>query len=408
MRAAVLIETPRTGAGMDFVKICEKYNIHPIIFIANPEAQPDWVLDEFYERKVDIRKVNSYDINEATEHCRAIKEEYELIAVLSLYEYSTIHAAKIAKSLGLRSPEPEIVSTFRSKSSFRKFLDENNLNSVNYQIKNMIDIDTGEIELNYPLVVKPVNLTGSAFVRKCNNQVELNKAFHEIQSLGEYTGQKVENEILVEEYIDGDEYSVEILNGEIVTIVQKYIGEPGFIEIGHDLPANITVEREKLIYDKIAELIKTSNYYFGILHLELKVNKNGVQFIEANPRVAGGRIPELIRQVYGIDIIENYLLSLFRQQIKDGKSINPINFASIRFRVAKEHGVLESYNKLSLDNYPSIIEYKFYKTIGENFEINYSNKDRVLHAISISESITDNEKEINQFFGDLEIKGCAL
>lgn len=405
MKAAVLIETPRTGAGMDFVKACKKHGIHPVIFIANIDLQPDWVLEDFYRENVDIRQVNSYDIEEVIKQCKIIKNDYDLQAVLSLYEYSTEYAAKAAKLLGLNTPNNEIISILRRKSDFRRYLSEHNLNNVEYQIFNYGDKPFLKDTLDYPVVVKPVNLTGSAFVRKCTDKNMLLKAIDEILSIGEYTGQKVHDEILIEEYIEGIEYSVEVLNGKIISIVQKYT--ENFIEIGHDLPANLTDKKKMLIENKVNQFLKISNYTFGVLHIELKVNDTGVHFIEANPRVAGGRIPELIRQVYGIDIVEEYLLSLLGYKREIYLPSTDL-FASIRFKVAKKDGVVTDYKKLEINNYPSIIEYKFYKNLDEKFEINISNKDRVVHAISIANSVKTNEENIEQFFSELDIRGCEF
>ena len=46
------------------------------------------------------------------------------------------------------------------------------------------------------------------------------------------------DEVLIEEYLQGPEYSVEIFGGEIIGITRKYLSrEPYFVEIGHDFPA---------------------------------------------------------------------------------------------------------------------------------------------------------------------------
>lgn len=403
-KIAILVETPRTGAGMDFVKACRRNDIEPVLFIAKPDEQPAWVMDDYYAEGVAVRQVNSYDANELLAACWQLANEREVVAVLSLYEYSVVHAAEVAKALGLCTPNPAVVRLVRDKSQFRQFISEHSIETTRFL---SIDLNSNVKTVwphSYPAVVKPVNLTGSAFVRHCRNEEELQAALQEISSLGEYTGQSVEPRVLIEEYIEGNEFSVEVLNGKVVAIVRKYTTNyPGFIEVGHDLPAGIVTDVLQQITDTVLLFLQEVGYTFGLMHIELKVNESGVQFIEANPRVAGGRIPELIRRTYGVDMIEEYLLSLLGKTTTINAPHNG-EFASIRFIVAKADGVIEGYRNVALDEHPLITEYKFYKNIGEPYQINYSNRDRIVHAVAVSESIEQNEAAIVEFFRELQIK----
>lgn len=402
MKAAILVETPRTGAGLDFIYACRKNKIEPIIFIQEPENVPNWVMDDYINLEVIIKKVNTYNLEALVEGCQMIMKKYELVAVLSLYEYSTVVAAEAANLLGLNSPNSEVVSIFRNKFSFREFVSENSLDTVKYQkLNSLLEINEEDLALDFPVVMKPLNLTGSAFVRKCNNLEDMTNTFNEIMNLTEYTGQVVSKSILVEEYIEGNEYSVEVLNGEIIAVVRKYTSEKGFIEVGHDVPAKLTNDDETLILNRVNQLINISSYHFGLLHIEIKISKGELHFIEVNPRAAGGRIPELIRHVYNFDLIEEYLISIV-SGIKRINKENTGKIGSIRFTCASNHGVIKDYIPIELSG--NIIEYKFYKEKNIPFSINYSNKDRIVHVLSVSASKEENELEIKDFLDKLSIK----
>ncbi|MGB8957255.1 MAG: ATP-grasp domain-containing protein [Tumebacillaceae bacterium] len=389
---------------MDFVRACRRNAIEPILFLSKPDEQPSWVMDDYYAEGVAIQQVNGYDADELLEACKRLAQQAELVAVLSLYEYSTAHAAQAASSLGLRSPDPDVVRRVRDKAQFRRFVFERQLDDTRF-----LAIDarsSGEVVWphDYPVVVKPVNLTGSAFVRHCRNEAELQTALREIGCLSEYTGQAVDSTVLIEEYIGGSEFSVEVLNGSVIGIVRKYTTDhPGFIEVGHDVPSDIGPDVEQSIKQSVQQFLTEVGYRFGLMHIELKHNESGVHFIEANPRVAGGRIPELIRLTQGVDMIEAYLLSLAGGE----SAVQPRSsgeYASIRFLVAEEEGVFEGYREVDPAEHPLITEHKFYKTVGDAFQINHSNRDRIVHAVAVSDSIERNESAIDAFFDAMQIR----
>lgn len=415
MKVAVMVETPRTGAGMDFVRVCRLNNIKPIILIKNPKGVPDWVMDTYKNENIEIRKINTYEFETLKNECVNISNKYQLVAIISFYEYSTEITAKVSESIGLKSPSSEAISIFKDKYKFRNFLNKHQIGTVPYTL---LDLSKSNLitsnQIEYPCVIKPINLTGSAFVRKCETEKQLIECFNEIKEIKSYTEQNVGNYALVEKYVIGQEYSVEVLNGEIITIVKKYIKEPGFIESGHDMPAQLNENDKKLILNEVEKVLNYSGYQFGFLHIELKLNEQGVHFIEINPRIAGGRIPELIRQVYKRDVVNEYLLSIIENENKNKNVKNNLellsqtdSIASIRFMIANKNGILKDYTNLN-NLKENVYEYKFYKTINDPFEINFSNKDRVCHVIAISDSIKKNEEIVKKAFLKLNIKGVSV
>lgn len=79
------------------------------------------------------------------------------------------------------------------------------------------DIDVNEIDrIGYPMIVKPNNGGSSIGVAIAKNRYELNKAIGEAF--------KYNDEVLVEEFLEGSEYTVPVLNGvalPIISIIPK-------------------------------------------------------------------------------------------------------------------------------------------------------------------------------------------
>jgi biotin carboxylase len=108
--------------------------------------------------------------------------------------------------------------------------------------------------------------------------------------------------VLVEEYVAGPELSVETFGTEVVGITAKYLSPPPwFVESGHDYPA--TVHDAEVVETVAVAALGALGLGFGPAHTEIRLGARGPVVIEVNPRLAGGRIPTLIRLASGLDLV---------------------------------------------------------------------------------------------------------
>ena len=144
-------------------------------------------------------------------------------------------------------------------------------------------------EFNFPVILKPRDNSGSRGVIFCNNIFEIEAAFSDVLRFTR------KDSVLVEEYIEGKEYSIESLHFNGDTKVIQYTEKittplPYNVELGHIQPANLsfTIKEEiNLIVSKIAKALSFSNC---ASHTELKINKKGIFVIETSPRLGGDYI----------------------------------------------------------------------------------------------------------------------
>ena len=113
---------------------------------------------------------------------------------------------------------------------------------------------------------------------------------------------KVDDGVLIEAFVAGLEYSVELFNGCSVGVTRKHLGPPPFfVEVGHDFPAP---GPESLQLARYAERAAAAlGHVGGPGHVEIKLGTPIPCIVEINPRLAGGMIPELVRRATGIDLI---------------------------------------------------------------------------------------------------------
>ncbi len=163
-------------------------------------------------------------------------------------------------------------------------------------------INLKDSQLTFPVIVKPRDNSGSRGVRLCNDEDELENAFAEAV---EYTKK---TSVLVEEFIDGQEYSIESIhyNGlsEVIQFTEKRTTEfPYNVELGHVQPANISEENKKEIIKTVGKIAKALGFNNCGSHTELKIGSRGIVIIETSPRFGGDFITStLVPLSTGINI----------------------------------------------------------------------------------------------------------
>lgn len=162
-------------------------------------------------------------------------------------------------------------------------------------------------DLYYPLIVKPRDNSGSRGVKLCRNKEELQEA---LQEALQYSHLET---VLVEEYIEGQEYSIEGLHyegeSEVIQFTEKTTTKfPYNVELAHKQPANLTSAQMDEIRHLISKIAKCMHFENCPSHTELKINERGIFVIETSPRLGGDYITStLVPLSTGINIEDQLL-----------------------------------------------------------------------------------------------------
>jgi len=141
--------------------------------------------------------------------------------------------------------------------------------------------------LNYPVIVKPVDRSGSRGINKVYSSENLSNA------VGLAIEESLSNKAIIEEFIEGEEVSVESISwrGEhyILTITDKVTtGEPHFVELEHHQPTAKSKEVIKSIKELTLNALNSLGIEYGAGHTEIKIDNNGSAFIiEVGARMGG-------------------------------------------------------------------------------------------------------------------------
>lgn len=277
----------------------------------------------------------------------------------------------VAQKMGLVSNDEECLKLTTNKYTMRSAFETAGILVPRYYlIKTKEELNA--IDINYPAIIKPVDSGGSQGVNKVENQVDLLAAY-------EYASEHSRTHtVIVEEFIDGREFSVEYLSCKgkhyHLQITDKVTsGAPHFVEMQHHQPADIPTEiadRIKSLVEKALTALKIEN---SPSHTEIKLNSRGeLYIIEIGPRMGGDFITsDLVRLSTGYDMVKGALELATNQFVEP--QLNEHHYSGVYFysKLAPYIGDIIR-NK---DKYPMIVESEYLCDDKDLPEVN-SNADR--------------------------------
>ncbi len=217
-------------------------------------------------------------------------------------------------------------------------------------------------QITYPCISKPTDNSGSRGVMVANDETELRGALQ--WSFNKSRGGK----IIVEEYMQGPEVSVEVmvLNGvpHILRITDKLTtNAPHFVEMGHNQPSLLSDETQKQIRELASKAVLSVGILNGPAHVEIIVTETGPKMVELGARMGGDCITtHLVPLSSGIDMVEATIdLALgYTPDI----ATKFTGGAAIRFMDAPVGMITEIAGVEKAKEIPGVIEVSFTKGIG--------------------------------------------
>jgi hypothetical protein len=193
--------------------------------------------------------------------------------------------------------------------------------------------------LGFPVIVKPSNGSASKGVTKVLRPDDAPAAFREASAVPEGVA------VLVEEYVGGPEFSVEIVvAGGRVHIAgctaKTTEAEPYFCEIMHIFPAELTAEESAAFRELAEATVAALGIEEGGVHLEARLGKGGPVVMECAARLGGDSIPLAVQLASGIDLYEAVLLAALGRPVELARRRR--RTAGVRFMQAGSAGVVEA------------------------------------------------------------------
>lgn len=251
------------------------YEVH--VFDYDPNCVGKDVADKFYELSIDDKDAI----------LEIAKKEKPVAIHTVATEQGNISASYVGEKLGLLSNGHQAALATTDKAIMKKVFADNDINtpkSVAYHESDKIDIDL----IEFPCMVKASDRSAGRGIQLVENKEEFTSA---LEDAYKSSFNKV---VLIEEYFDAPQYSVETVsfngNHKVAAITKmSFTGPPYFVEHVHSLPANISSSLEQKIKEFTFKVLDAFKVQVGACHVEIRVKGDEIKIIEIATRMGGWR-----------------------------------------------------------------------------------------------------------------------
>ncbi|WP_407461565.1 ATP-grasp domain-containing protein [Methanobrevibacter sp.] len=293
--------------------------------------------------------------------------EYDPVLILPGSERGVALATRLANDLNLLSNSYDNIEAMTLKDKMQERLKENGLRSIRGQVVKSVEeaIEFYESEDLKKVVIKPSYSAASSSVKICLSKDDMISNIKEL--FNDYNCYGDENaELLVQEYIEGEEYIVNTVSSEgkhRVTLIWKYskvktsdgsviydimetvdelsLGEAEMVEYAYNVADAIGIE-------------------YGPIHGEYMIDEKGPVLVEVNCRPCGGTLaPEFLDRISGQHETDSVLDAYLKPELFNQKRRRPYRLFA--------KGVIKDF----IVPYDLVAESTSIHHIGKNLESHY-------------------------------------
>ena len=330
--------------------------------------------------------VDHWILTDNSNHTEAIQAIHNFIVThpkikingaITFWEDDVLLCSRICDRFKFIGIPLSVAKKARNKFLFREFCFKNGLPSPGYSyIRSEQDIKGIIKSLKFPLVIKPVFGSSSVYVMKVENEEELKNSFDYIQkSISENIESSLTDglDILVEEYIDGDEVDIDMLiqNGRLKFCVisdNTKTREPFFIESDRITPSQLPQKDQESLLEMADVILEKMGVQNGCIHLEAKSTNKGPVPIEVNLRMGGDEIYFSIKEAWKTDLIEMSIriaIGNYISKIKSSKA--PKKHLIAKTFTPNHSGIIVKIDvDKEIEKLDYVKEYQFFKKVGDS------------------------------------------
>lgn len=249
--------------------------------------------------------------------CSAIRE-LNILCVLATDDSCVELCSLVAQYLNLPQNAPEAALLTHRKDLAREALAKAGCRTPEFEVIALSDVDQRSLSTDYPIVVKPLGLSGSRGVIRANNAEEMKSACQCIDKILDSTGSEgyTRDHVLVEAFLSGAEYAVEgfMIDGEfnLLTIFDKPepLNGPYFEETYYLTPSQLDADKKQDLINEIKRCCAAYRLEQGPVHAEARITKSGTVLLELAARTIGGQCGQLIEFSLGQKLEELVIQSM--------------------------------------------------------------------------------------------------
>ncbi|MEV4465224.1 pyridoxal-phosphate dependent enzyme [Micromonospora echinofusca] len=339
-RYLLFLEANTSGTGVLALGVARQMGLRPVLLTDRPDRYPGLA-----DTDCEVLVCETHDLPGLRSLIQGRFRREQLAGVTTTSDFYTVLAAELADWLGLPGNPPAAVAACRNKALLREALRDSGIRQPRFvAVTDPARAAAAVSEVGLPCVVKPADDSSSNAVLLCATVEEATAHVETVLGMRfNVRGMPTARCALVEEYVRGAEFSVEVFGestgNRCLGITEKRVtGGPHFVELGHVFPADLPADQAIDMVDAVLRALATVGMSHGATHTEVRLTPSGPAIIEINPRPAGGMIPELYRLATGSNLLAAQLAAAVGEPTRLSSTTH--GYAGIEFLVAARPGTL--------------------------------------------------------------------
>lgn len=255
-------------------------------------------------------------------------------------------AAYVCEHLDLPTNPYESVHILSNKHLFREYLRDNGFCVPQAMgFKNVEEALESAGRFNFPVMVKPVDSSGSKGVNKIARPEELKDAFTDAMK---YSRCK---KVIVEEFIHKKGYQISgdgfTVDGKLVFCClgnEYYSAAAGkdYVPLGECWPSVLDEALLSKIRGELQRLITSLGMQTGAYNIEVILDQeDNVYILELGARNGGSLIPQIIQYATGVDMVEYTIKAALGEDCSDLQMAPPKGYWSNYMVHSMKNGILQ-------------------------------------------------------------------
>lgn len=242
-------------------------------------------------------------------------------------------AAYVCEKLGFPTNPYKSVEILTNKDSFRQYLAEHGFcTPVARHFENYADVLASCENFAYPVMVKPVDSSGSKGINKVYEKRQLKDAFEDAMKYSRCGRVIIEKFINKKGYqISGDGFAVDGIL-KFRCFGNEFYSDNGikeYVPLGECWPSVLDKDVQDRVHAQLQRLITSLGMRTGAYNIEVVIDENDdIYIMELGARNGGSLIPQITQYATGVDLVEYTIKAALGEDCSDLTMKEPSGFWS--------------------------------------------------------------------------------
>lgn len=384
------------GAGVyqvPLIKTAKRLGIYSIV-VSIPGSYPGFPLADkvYYEDTTDYEKVLEI----------ARDEQIDGIVTAGT-DVAVITIGKVCDELKLCGLSFEAAKVAANKFLMKSKYEAHGVRTAKFREipLNADDVPSRVSALNFPLIFKSVDSSGSRGIVRVDTEADFDAA---IRNVKENTRSDY---YLVEEFIEGEEFGAQafVYRGEVSFILPHgdyvFKGDTG-VPIGHFAPYDLAPSVIEDAREQLAAAIRAMGLDNCAINADFILKDGKTYVLEIGGRSGATCLAELVSIYYGFDYYEKILRCALGEDVVFDCGRSAVPNASMLLRSEKTSGTIRSQTDRNPEN-PDIYDVQFDYKLGDHVEKFRVGPHRIGHVITKGETIEQAVATLHKALENIEI-----